>query len=153
MAIRIKTISSVADDGKLGFLEAVLRQTGKRAMNGASRRMGIEAERIKERAVLYAPVDERGIENSIKVGKEIDDDRRAVHSVYIDGGVISGDGTPVRDYVLEMHEGVYRLGKLSQEKADSEGVPVGRKFLERAVEEAKDRVLKSVFNEIERVFK
>lgn len=153
MAIRIKTISSVADDGTLGFLEAVLRQTGKKAMNGASRRMGIEAERIAERAALYAPVDERGIENSIKVDKQTGDDRRAVHSVYIDGSTISGDGTPVRDYVLEMHEGTYRLGKLSQEKADTEGVPVGRKFLERAVEEARDRVLESVFNEVKKVFK
>lgn len=153
MAIRIKTISSEADDGTLNFLEAVLKQTGKRAMSGASRRMGIEAERIKERAVEFAPVDERGIENSIKVDKEVGDNRRMVHSVYIDGDTISGDGTPVRDYVLEMHEGSYKLGKLSKEKAESSGVKVGRKFLERAVDEARDRVLESVFNEVKKAFK
>lgn len=152
MAIRIKTRSSETSDGTLDFLETVLKQTGKKAMNGAARRMGIEAERIQKRAINQAPVDERGIENSIKIDRSIGDNRRVEYSIYIDPDVISGDGTPVRDYVLEMHEGSYNLGEKSEAKADALSVKVGRKFLERAATEAKERVAESVFNEIKGLF-
>lgn len=153
MAIRIKTHSSVADDGTLGFLETVLRQTGKKAMNGASRRMGVEAERIQKRAQMYAPVDTGGLEEAIKVDKSIDDNRRVEFSVYVDGDMTAPDGTPLRDYAFEMHESSYKLGPKSEIKADTIGVKVGRKFLERAAAEAKDRVLESVFNEIKGVIR
>lgn len=152
MAIRIKTSSAETSDGTMDFLETVLKQTGKKARDGAARRMGIEAERIQKRAINQAPVDERGIENSIKIDRSINDDRRVEFSVYIDPDTIADDGTPVRDYVLEMHEGSYKLGPKSEEKADALSVKVGRKFLERAATEAKERVAESVFNEIKGIF-
>lgn len=149
MAIRIKTISSEANDGTLDFLEVILKQTGKRAMAGGARRMGIEAERIQKRAIEQAPVDTHGLEDAIKIDKNLNDDRRVEYSVYVDGDMLAPDGTPIRDYALEMHESrSYKLGKKSQEKADALSVIVGPKYLERAADLAKERVNESVFNEI-----
>ena len=153
MAIVIKTSSSETSDNTLDFLHTVLYQTGKKAMDGASRRMGQEAEAIQKRAIEQAPVDERGIEKSIKIDKELDGNRRITYSIFIDGNTISGDGTPVRDYVYEMHEGSYKLGKASWEKSMRLSRMVGPKFLSRAADIARDRVNQSVFNEIKKAFK
>ena len=153
MAIKIKTVSAEGNNGTLDFLESVLYQTGKRAMEGASRRMKLEAEAIQLRASEQAPVDDRGIENSIRIDRELDGNRRVTYSIYVDGNTISGDGTPVRDYVLWIHEGSYKLGKLSWQKAMSSNRIVGPKFLSRAADVARDRVNQSIFNEIKKVMK
>jgi hypothetical protein len=120
-------------------LAANLMNIADRSSRGAREELAKGAEDIKDLAVLYAPIDEGNLERAIKVQKfsDVSNNRRNTYSVYVDEDVAaknSKTGT-VGGYAVRMHEGDYELGVLSQDKQDSANVKVGRKFLERALED------------------
>lgn len=141
------------DKGFDGLIVSI-EQIGKKAVDHAIRRMGSEAEKIRDLAIEYAPVEHGGLEEAIIV----DEDRsgingRKVFYVLVDETApeLDEDGSPtgrsVGQYAEYMHEGTdYKLGKRSQEKNASG--KVGPKFLERAADEREDEVEQSVYNAV-----
>lgn len=125
-------------------LTASLMNVADRSSSGAREELAKGAEDIKDLAVLYAPIDEGNLEKAIKVQKfaDVSNNRRNTYVVYVDDDVAAPNakGGTVGDYALQMHEGVYNLGVLSQDKEDSLGITVGRKFLERALDDLDDEI-------------
>ena len=94
------------------------------------------ADEIIERARNYAPVDEENLEDAIDYLEE-DDPLHVVVGVDMNH---PGTRSPtVSGYAEKMHEGDYQLGKRSQDKQAALGVMVGPKYLERAVDEVKEK--------------
>ncbi|MEO9387054.1 hypothetical protein [Chromobacterium phragmitis] len=148
-------------DGDFNALIVGLTQEGQRVMKNASRRMAQEAERIRTLAIDYAPVDTHGIEESIKIERYQAPafGSRVEFYVYVDGGHIAADGTPVGEYAYYQHEGLVRMkgggwgynwhpGPATLEKMASLGVFCGPKFLERAADERESEIEESIFNAI-----
>lgn len=109
-----------------------IRQTGERAKSHVLRQMRKEAQEIKKISQEQAPRDEGNLEEAhhvteVKKGRE-----RTVIEIEV-GGVVNG--VNVDQYALEMHESVYNLGPESLKKQAGQQRIVGRKYLERAVEE------------------
>lgn len=150
----------------------LLQQNGAKAVRGAAQQMNREAHDIRDLARRFAPVDEGDLEASIRVvdqggGRDEETGRfvRKSYVVEVDGDYPAGTNkegrtTTVGDYAYLMHEyqvpfgTVYRLGKRSQAKQDSDpSVIVGGKFLERAVDEVSQgmigRIIRAVANELD----
>lgn len=145
MAIRVTGVED---------LLATLQQTGQRAERGVSGEIRQGAEDIKDLAIMQAPVDEGNLENAIKVQVDRSGIRGRIQAyVFVDGDEDAGDGKKVEDYATLMHEGVYQLGEKSQQKNAAVGGGVGRKFLERAVDELAPDIMNRVRNAMKRVLK
>lgn len=57
----------------------------------------------------------------------------------------SVNGVNVDDYVIEMHESNYNLGEASMRKqAANPAIRVGRKFMERSLEDNEDDIIKAI---------
>lgn len=97
---------------------------------------------IAEESRKRAPVLKGNIEASHKVIMKRRDSQ--VISVAVEVG---DDSTA--DYLDFIHESTYNLGPLSQKKQAANGdVIVGRKFLERAVNEAEEDIVKQIADEL-----
>jgi HK97 gp10 family phage protein len=145
MAIKITGIDNLLTN---------LSQVGERAVRGVSDEIKQGAEDIKDLAKLQAPIDEGNLEDAIKV----DVDRSGVKGriqafVYVDGSVTTDDGKAVEDYAMQMHEGTYNLGPRSQAKDSAVGGGVGRKFLERAVDELSPNIINRVQQAVKRTIR
>lgn len=131
-----------------------LQQTGQRAERGVAGEIRQGAEDIKDLAVMQAPVDEGNLENAIKVEIDRSGIRGRVQAyVFVDGDEDAGDGKKVEEYANLMHEGVYQLGPRSQIKNAAVGGGVGRKFLERAVDELAPDIINRVRNAMKRILR
>lgn len=131
-----------------------LQQTGQRAERGVAGEIRQGAEDIKDLAVMQAPVDEGNLENAIKVEVDRSGIRGRVQAyVFVDGDEDAGDGKKVEDYATRIHEGVYQLGPRSQTKNAAVGGGVGRKFLERAVDELAPGIINRVRNAMKRILR
>ena len=87
-------------------------------------------KKFKEEAIRRVPVDEGDLERSIatKVTKGLF--RTKVYGeVYVAANALAAD------YAMAMHEWNYNLGPKSAAKQSASGVTVGRKYLERALDE------------------
>jgi HK97 gp10 family phage protein len=137
-----------------GFKEltAELNNIEKRSSRGVRSALLHGSEKIRDLAKQYAPVDEGNLEESIKVAqeKDITNSGRSKYYVFVDENQPAEGGKTVGFYATRMHEGDYRLGKGSQRKADSSGLLVGRKFLERAMEDLEEEIKKDVEQNLER---
>lgn len=102
-----------------------------------------EAERIRDLAKEFAPVDDYNLVEAIKTDVEARDAlgrfKRKEVTVFVDMEKQNDDGTVVADYAMLIHEylqpygsGDLNLGKKSQQKDAGRRV-VGGKFLERAI--------------------
>lgn len=115
-----------------------------RSSRGAREELQRGAIDIRDLARLYAPVDEGNLEDAIKEGKSRGSDGRNVYTVEVDesqdASTKDHPNRVVGDYAMKMHDGVYNLGPLSEAKAEETGLPVGRKFLERAMEDMEDSI-------------
>ncbi|WP_028449708.1 hypothetical protein [Chitinibacter tainanensis] len=143
------------------LVTAAIEQVGKRVMKHAVDRMRLEAERMRELAIDYAPVDTGRLENAIKIAEDQGGiNRRKRFFVYVDEQHVE-DGKAVGEYLYFIHEGFsrgkdgsirasYELGELSQAKDAGRGV-VGPKFLERAGEERAKAVSASIYNAVKEV--
>lgn len=105
-----------------------LKQMPLRARRAFMNKMRSKGKKIVKTAQSYAPVDKGNLEKSIQM-QELFSKGAVVFSV--------GDnesGVDVSDYALYMHEGQYNLGPASLAKDGGSG-KVGRKFLERAIDD------------------
>lgn len=88
---------------------------------------------VRDRARDYVPFEAGNMERAIKITSE---NRRRRWVVYVDSSMPDDTGRyTVGDYLAFLHEGSYKLGKGSVDKANALGVTVGPKFLERAFKE------------------
>jgi hypothetical protein len=127
-------------DGELKLnLERLAETTG----NQLFMAMLEEAEKIRDLAREFAPVDEYNLVNAIQTDVESRDSsgrfKRKEVTVFVDMNMVNDDGTYVGDYAMLIHEylqpygsGDLNLGKKSQLKDAGRRV-VGGKFLERAI--------------------
>ncbi len=102
-----------------------------------------EAEKIRDLAKEFAPVDDYNLVEAIQTDIESRDAsgrfKRKEVTVFVDMEKANDDGTKVGDYAMLIHEylqpygsGDLNLGKKSQQKDAGRRV-VGGKFLERAI--------------------
>lgn len=126
-----------------GRLKIALAQVGKRAVRGVSDVFQSEGDKIRDLARDYAPREDRHLEHAITKSTEYSGiNNRAVVTVYVDENAAADGDTSVGDYAKKMHDGDYKLGKLSRLKEAEVGVgKVGPKYLKRAVDERKGEVM------------
>lgn len=140
MGLRVRGIDGIG---------ARLENEARRASEGARFALKRGAENIRDLAKEYCPVDEENLEDSIMAEPRREGiNRRYVYDVFVD---LSHKGTraqTVEKYANFIHDGNYKLGKKSEEKAALSGKYVGRKFLEKAFEELKDDIAKDVLANI-----
>ena len=121
-------------------LVAALSNVGKTASSTTFSVMLAGAKRIQQRASAYAPVDEGNLEESIKI-ERVRSEQTGRTSIRVgvdeDHQLPSRPGKTVGAYAARMHEGTYNLGPKSLSKQQRLGVRVGRKFLERALNDEK----------------
>lgn len=128
---------------------AMIKNDMERASRAARRRMDVEAEKIKELSVSYAPVDEGNLEDAHVIVKERDEHRRKVVYVGVDQSAPGTRANSVGDYADRMHESSYNLGPESLRKDAGRGV-VGPKFLERALEERRPHLNEGLREEVKK---
>jgi hypothetical protein len=132
-----------------------LRQIGEQAVKGVSDEIRKGAYDIRDLAREYAPVDEGNLEEAILIEiNQGDINGRLQAFVYIDmekAARKSSTGN-VGGYAMRMHEGFYKLGPLSRRKDAGRG-RVGRKFLQRAVDELGPEIMERVQAKIARYLK
>jgi hypothetical protein len=90
----------------------------------------VVCDKLLDESVKRSPVDEGFLEES---HERLVKKSQTLHN--IKGYVFIPSNAPASDYALYMHENIYNLGKRSQEKQASVDVTVGRKYLERALDE------------------
>jgi hypothetical protein len=125
---------------------AMIRNDMERSNRNARRRMDREAEEIKKLSQSYAPVDEGDLEAAHHIIKERDDSNRKVIYIEVSG---SGPNKSVDGYAERMHESVYNLGPKSLAKDGGSG-KVGRKYLQRALEEREPHLNEGLAEEVKR---
>ena len=135
---------AVVVTGMEGLLVS-LNNIADRSSRGARSELQKGAIEIRNLARRMAPVDEGNLEESIKEGSFRGVDGRNVYTVEVDETVVSSTGGVVGDYAERMHEGDYHLGLKSEVKqAGNPDIYVGRKFLERAMEDLDDEIKRKV---------
>ena len=126
-------------------LLASLRNISDKVSSTARKTMHRGADRIVKRAKLYAPVDTGALVDSIHKEVGYDDQNRRLEIDIVAGGEV--DGVDVDAYVLEIHENYESMkpGKNTLAKmAANPGVLIGSKFLERAVDEEREKLEREV---------
>jgi hypothetical protein len=92
--------------------------------------MRVLVEKLKAEAIKRVPVDLGGLEKSFST-KIIE----AAAKDSVIGEVYIAANAMAADYALYMHEMQYELGPRSRDKQNASDVDVGRKYLERALDE------------------
>lgn len=144
-----------------------LTQAGERAVKGVSQVMQTNGDMIRDLARDYAPIDEGNLEDAIvKVTSYTGINRRSEVTIGVDTTMSGSGGSGSWDlatYALQMHENqnigivdneLYRfqLGARSKAKDGGRGV-VGGKFLLRAYNERKEKIVDQAKNAVKRAFK
>lgn len=147
-------------------LKFLLRQAGAKGGKSAFRQMKKEAMEIRDLARQMAPVDEGDLESAIVVnevggGRDKETGRFMQKAIAIEvdgdqtvGNASTGEARTVGDYAYIMHEylapyGRFKLGKRSRAKqAANPGVMVGGKYLERAVAEREQGLIRRIIEAV-----
>jgi len=128
----------------LDQLLITLQHGGEKVKDNARKVMKREADKIQERAVLYAPVDDGQLERSIHLEKGYEDNGRLMIAV-VAGGMV--DGINVDAYAAQIHENYESMkpGPNTIAKRDANpGVYVGGKFLDRAAKDSAEKLEKAI---------
>jgi hypothetical protein len=128
----------------LDQLLITLQHGGEKVKDNARKVMKREADKIQERAVLYAPVDNGQLERSIHLEKGYEDNGRLMIAV-VAGGIV--DGINVDAYAALIHENYESMkpGPNTIAKRDANpGVYVGGKFLDRAAKDSAEKLEKAI---------
>lgn len=135
-------------------LTLLLQQIGPKAVDAAREEMRKKAYIIRNEARFNAPSDFGALEKAIIVIEDREGiNTRKRFSVTVDEGAPGGrQGTWVAQYAMEMHESVYKLGKISRAKqAQLPGTTVGRKYLERAMDEILPTIKPAMIEAVKKV--
>lgn len=103
-------------------------------------------DKIEEESVLRSPVDEGNLQGSHE-SKVEDKKEDIIGHIYIPAN------SPAADYALYMHESHYNLGEQSLAKQAKVNVVVGRKYLERALNENRNKLKLFFIKQISRMLK
>lgn len=140
---------------QLAGVKTRIQNTAEKTTRQALVELRAGAEDIAELAREYAPVDEGDLEDAIDVLGEDRGGKNTRTRITIGVDESGGTNKPVEGYYEYMHEGDYKLGKKSKEKAASlgdgsgtNGRVVGKKFLERAIDDLESSVRKDLFDSI-----
>jgi len=135
---------------------ANLEAVGRDATDAAYNELVKGAKEMRDLAREMAPVDHGDLEAAIVESHSKGD--KAV-AVGIDLNAVDEHGTQVAEYGLMQHEGLapygsgfYHLGPKSTAKDAGRGI-VGGKFIERAVDALKKRVLQSAVFAVKRIYR
>lgn len=112
-----------------GFVDRVNTMGGK-ALDECYDIVRVLTDKVQEEAVKRAPVDEGFLEKSIE--KKM---MKGKFSDEISGVVYIPSNAPASQYAWYMHELTYKLGARSQAKQAASKVVVGRKYIQRALDE------------------
>ena len=138
MGIEIQGVSEV---------NALLRRTADRTSKRQLVRLRKGVEDVTRKAKEFAPVDDGYLEGAITaVATRLNTfNHRYEFMVGVDKALL-GPGKSIYgfDYDVEMHEGVYNLGPLSQQKQQVSGKRVGPKYLARALEEVEAGLIRDM---------
>jgi hypothetical protein len=58
-----------------------------------------------------------------------------------------------KEYSLRMHEDIYNLGELSEQKQSASGKKIGRKYLQRALVENSEKYTENIMKKVKGAFK
>lgn len=112
--------------------------------NGAKAIVRKVTSELKKESQTRVPVDEKDLTNAHVMrieGQGID----TVGTVYIT------ETDPVKYYAIWIHEGFYNLGPLSIKKQMGQSEIVGRKFMQRAFDDNKERWRAYIVSELRRL--
>lgn len=134
---------------KTGFdeLTATLENVAERSGSGARSELLKGAEQIRDLAKVYAPRDLKNLESSIKQGVIKGLFGRNGYTAYVDGTMSAGRKKTVGDYADIIHElyHTFEPGEETKNKMrDNPGVPIGGKYLERALDDLKPFIEENV---------
>lgn len=139
----------------LKAIKARLARSENKVMDGSLRALRAMGELVAKEARLNAPVDTGELEDAITTIEERTRNSRGQFGqvtikVGVDVSKLKLEDHKGYDYSIAMHDGVYKLGPLSQEKQDSQGNIVGYKYLERALRDNEKKVRDAVQRAVER---
>ena len=139
------TMKVTGDADLIANFEEVRKRVIERATDAV-----VEGGKLVQRTAKdYSPLDRGNLENSIRREEQITrDGANIVIGVDDNEPVPEEPGKRVGDYATQMHEGDYNLGPGSRAKANELGVEVGRKYVERALEDNADEILRLVEDEV-----
>ena len=134
-------------------LQVNLINTAELSSAGGREGLKVGAKMIRDLARLYAPVinEDHGLERAIKTDQDLNgewnkDSRGRIQPfVKVDPdepSVVKGKECKVGAYADYIHEGIAwsELGDDSKKKQNNTGVEVGKKFLERAMDDLEDDI-------------
>lgn len=133
-------------------LKANLSRQEQKTSKASLRFMRRAGREIAKAAAERAPVDTGDLESAIVSAdsKRTDARGRITVDVYVDQEKLNLEDHDGYDYSIPMHEGSYNLGPKSIAKANSSPHEVGPKFLTRAIEDNRDRLLKEAAEVVKR---
>lgn len=136
----------------VGSVKAMLRNVAERAPPHAARVMRTWADKIETKSKLQCPHDDGELEDSIHQEVMRDEGNKRLVIAIVAGGVVRG--VDVDEYAVLIHENYegqlkHGPGKHTLEKiAANPGVVIGSKFIQRAVDEAKPRLVEETIQAV-----
>ena len=139
-------------------LEYLIQQAGARAQTGVAAQMKKEAEKIRDLARKFAPLDEGNLEDAIEMSEnsggrnQYGQFMRKSYSVFVNMNHPAPRGKTVGDYAYIMHEhlapyGPLNLGEKSRAKQSGQSEMVGGLYMDRAI----DQVMKGMMGRLSEV--
>lgn len=124
------------DIGKseLASLIKKVERLGVGVASGTEQIMEQATDKLLDESVKRAPIEEGFLEESHD--KEVEKKMGEIA-----GHVFIPENSPASDYAVPMHEGEYNLGEYSTAKQAGQSEIVGRKYLERALNENKEKFI------------
>jgi hypothetical protein len=104
------------EEKKLDLLHSRIKQVTEKAVKGASDVMLQEAYKIRDMAILMAPIKHGTLENAIEAFPEKGERNRKEIVIMVNGDDVGPTGVKVSEYAERMEKGPYNLGKRSEEK-------------------------------------
>lgn len=130
-----------------------LSHGGPRVKENARKVMHRQGDAIKDRAVLYAPVDDGELEQSIHIDKGYEDSGRLTIAIVAGGDV---NGVNVDAYAALIHEHYESMKpgpNTIAKRAANPSIYIGEKFLDRAAKDSQEKLekalIKSVMSDME----
>lgn len=146
------------DEASFTRIELSLRRLSRSVPRDAARTLRRAMDRVVAKAKLYAPEDTTALVESIRV-EESKVGNRAQFKVTMGGPQMTEWGVPLDHYAVAVHEhyesfvtsGEY-MGEGTKKKM-AMGIPVGSHFLDRAMEEERDALVRAAAESVKNVIK
>ena len=136
-----------------GEVKAKLRTSAQKVPDHAARSMRTSAKKIALLAKLQCPHETGALEDSIHLEEMINEGNRRLMIDVVAGGM--SDGVDTDKYAVLIHENYESIGKPGPgtlaKMAANPGVVIGSKFVERAVDNSEERLIKAMIQVVTEV--